>query len=555
MKKCLLSIFAVVLALGLYAQPANDNCADAEAVNIGTTSFSTIGANTDGPAHPNNCTSTGSTPDSTYADIWYTFTPDFTGIAKWSLCGTADFDTKIVVYTPGSACPPADEDLLACSEDGSSACGVTSEVTFDVTAGETYLLRLGGYGDGSPGESGSGTFTIEEVISTIPNDFCQNAEPIGLVEDYSFSTIGAITDGPDHPNNPCFGFGSITADADIWYSFTPDFSGFVEWSTCNTASLDSRLAVYGPNASCPVTDADLYSCNDDGQGCMGYTSLLNFEVEAGNTYLLRLGGYSGEQGQGTFSLREIVPPVPPANDLCSATESAYVISFEQADLLEVFFEGTTVNGTFDDETFLYPECLTNQNGGEFSDVWYSFNTLGNTELELRLAATTTGSIFYADLYLNCTEQADTILYPGSCVATTADETFVTTTITGLPADSTEMLVHITTRLTSDPPGEFFFQIVGSIFVDAKEINRVERLSVFPNPTNGGLTTSFSLLEAAAVNTTIYNILGEAVNSRQYGLLPAGAQTLTTDVTTLPSGVYLLKLEAGGSARSVKFIKR
>lgn len=555
MKRTSLTIFALAFAFGLYAQPANDNCADAEAVTTGSTSFSTLGAGTDGPAHPNNCTSTGSTPDSIFADIWYTFTPDFTGLAKWSMCGTADFDTKIAVYQPGSACPPSDEDLYACNEDGPGSCDVTSEVVFDVVAGETYLLRLGGYGDGSPGESGSGTFTIEEFSSAIPNDFCQNAQPVGLVEDFAFSTLDAVTDGPDHPNNPCFGFGSITAESDIWYTFTPDFSGFVEWSTCNTAAFDTRLAVYGPNVSCPVADADLYACNDDGQNCANYTSSLNFEVQAGNTYLLRLGGYAGDQGQGSFSIVEIVPPVPPVNDLCSEASPAYVISAQQADALEIYFEGTTLNGSFDNNTFSFPQCLTNQNGGEFSDVWYAFNSLGNTQLEIRLAAVTAGSIFYLDLYQACGEQIDTLLYPGACLGTSADETFVTTTVTGLPEDSTDLLLHVTTRLTSDPAGEFFFQIVGDIFVDAQEISPVEGLSVFPNPTSGALSTSFSLKESAVVRTTVFNVLGEAVASRHYGLLPAGPHTLAASMESLPTGVYALKLEAGGSASTVKFVRR
>ena len=33
------------------AQPMNDNCVDAIAIQDGATAFSTIGANTDGPAH------------------------------------------------------------------------------------------------------------------------------------------------------------------------------------------------------------------------------------------------------------------------------------------------------------------------------------------------------------------------------------------------------------------------------------------------------------------------------------------------------------------------
>ena len=377
------AFFIMDIAFG--QAPANDDCANAIAVGVDTlVTFNTTEATTSGPAHADDCTSSGTTPDSTYKDIWYTFTATFDGLARWDLCGgTTGFDTKIFVYGPGTTCPPTDDDIVACNEDGGGSCDVVSQVDFEVTNGETYLLRLGGFGDGGPGESGPGDFTITEFIPSVPNDFCASAIQIGLVTGYMIDTNDATQDGPDHPDNPCFQFGDLGMGRDIWFTYTADFTGSVQWSTCDLINFDSRLAVYGPNATCPVTDEDLYACNDDGAGCTGFTSLLIFDVEEGNTYTLRLGGYNNAGGIGTFDLVEIIPPDPPANDLCDTPdESPFVIDRQSADDLDILFEGSTLNGGFDPETFEFPVCLSNQSGGEFSDVWYTFNSRSNTELEI-----------------------------------------------------------------------------------------------------------------------------------------------------------------------------
>lgn len=563
MMKSLLCSIALFFCIGLFSNlnaqaPANDSCANAIVVMTDEmVSFNTTEATTDTITHANDCPSSGSTPDSTYQDVWYTWTADFDGLARWSLCGLTNFDTKIFAYGPGASCPPIDADIAGCSEDGpTSTCPSSeSEAIFEVVSGGTYLLRVGGYGDGSPGASGEGGFTIGLFEPDVENDFCVNAIAIGLVEDYEFSTSQASTDGPDHFDSPCFQFGSTTAGNDIWFTYTADFTGSVNWTTCDMINFDSRLAVYGPNATCPVGEEDLYDCNDDGPGCTGFSSDLIFDVEEGNTYLLRLGGFGGDAGSGTFNLVEIIPPTPPANDLCeNASDTAFVISQQQADDLDIVFEGTTLNGSFNDDTFLFPQCLGNQSGGEFSDVWYSFNSLGNTELELRLNAVTTDAEFYFDLWEDCETQVDSMNVPGTCLFASIAEPFGVTTMTNLPAEPTDYLLRITTRLTSDAPGDFWFQIVGDIFVDVEE-PQFESFSFFPNPVNDQAVSQFSILESGQVQTVVYNTLGQVVSQKNHGNLPQGKHSIETSVAHLPSGIYFFNLQVNDYQESVKFIKK
>ncbi len=129
--------------------PTNDACDDRIDVGNGATPFSTVGTTTDGPAHP-ACLAFGD--DQVSSDIWFNYNASGSGPATFSLCGSA-YDTKIAVYGTCVCDDVSDATLLACNDD---ACGLQSEVSIDVNAGECYKIRVGGFG----GAQGSGTLTI-----------------------------------------------------------------------------------------------------------------------------------------------------------------------------------------------------------------------------------------------------------------------------------------------------------------------------------------------------------------------------------------------------------
>ena len=105
--------------------------------------FSTVGATTDGPSEPN----LGFCCDDQQigSDVWFIFQATHTGTATASLCGS-NYDTKVAIYT-GTTCPVGPNTALAGNDD-STACGgngLQSRVTFPCTAGNQYLIRVGGY--------------------------------------------------------------------------------------------------------------------------------------------------------------------------------------------------------------------------------------------------------------------------------------------------------------------------------------------------------------------------------------------------------------------------
>ena len=118
--------------------PANDACANATAVGNGTFNGTTNNAAADGQS-----TCVGSaTPD-----VYYLYTAPATGNVVASTCSAASYDTVISVH---SGCPATTGNQIACND---NFCNARSQVTFAVTAGQQYLIRVAG-------STAAGTFTL-----------------------------------------------------------------------------------------------------------------------------------------------------------------------------------------------------------------------------------------------------------------------------------------------------------------------------------------------------------------------------------------------------------
>ena len=134
-------------------------------------------------------------------------------------------------------------------------------------------------------------FTAPPIVE---NDFCADAIPIfeGVT---AFSTVDATTDAPAEADSCKFG----APHNDIWYTFEATCNGSLTVSTCGTVDYDTDLALYSGSCETPT----LIECNDDGDNCSLYSSLLVAEVNAGVTYLIEVGGWDENQsGSGTLSI-------------------------------------------------------------------------------------------------------------------------------------------------------------------------------------------------------------------------------------------------------------
>ncbi len=148
--------------------PVNDACASQLPISgDGLFAFNNANATTDGANHA-ACEFHGE--QGIAKDIWYCWTAPVDGTAKVETCDQTDVDTKMAAYD-GCACPAADPRLLACDDD---ACFPQSLITFTVTGGQQYLIRLGT----RPGtDGGEGTFRVSVLPCSEPDENCQARDP------------------------------------------------------------------------------------------------------------------------------------------------------------------------------------------------------------------------------------------------------------------------------------------------------------------------------------------------------------------------------------------
>ncbi len=154
--------------------PPNDLCENAQQVGDGTYAFNTNDSGTDGPSETDVCLlgSPGS-------DIWYCYTPPYTGTATISLCGST-FDTMLTTYADCTC--PAIPSAGHCNDDN---CGVASELTVPVSACQPILIRVGGF----DAAQGVGQLAITAQQDPIVNDCDANG-----VEDASDIACGTRAD-------------------------------------------------------------------------------------------------------------------------------------------------------------------------------------------------------------------------------------------------------------------------------------------------------------------------------------------------------------------------
>ena len=165
------SLFAGWFALYVptLAPPANDDCASAiTLLGAGPFALDTDTATTSSQQF-------GSCGTAEY-DIWYDWTAPATGTCMLSLCGDYAFvyDSLVNVYD-GSGCPTSA--AIGCNDD---FCGVMSQATFPCTAGNHYMLQLGGVGGNGMGLAsftlhvGPATYLCDPGLAGVTTCPCNN---------------------------------------------------------------------------------------------------------------------------------------------------------------------------------------------------------------------------------------------------------------------------------------------------------------------------------------------------------------------------------------------
>ena len=136
-----------------------------------------------------------------------------------------------------------------------------------------------------------------EPPEPLDNDECNTARVLGDGS-HAFTTIGGNNSSDSYNDSQCGGSYLGDMHADVWFSYTACESGSMLVSTCNLIDFDSDIVIYEGDCE----NKTQVACNGDGDGgCSGYSSEVEFNVNQGNQYLIRVGGWSGSsEGSGSL---------------------------------------------------------------------------------------------------------------------------------------------------------------------------------------------------------------------------------------------------------------
>lgn len=76
---------------------------------------------------------------------------------------------------------------------------------------------------------------------------------------------------------------------------------------------------------------------------------------------------------------------------------------------------------------------------------------------------------------------------------------------------------------------------------------------YPNPFNPVTTIRFSVPQAEVVHISIFNVLGERIKSLLNGWMTEGKHTVQWNASSLSSGIYFYRLQAGGFVKTRKML--
>lgn len=131
------------------------------------------------------------------------------------------------------------------------------------------------------------------------NDHCANAQAIVGSGPFAFDLTQATTGFQGLVAPGCDPAGGIGIAKDVWFCWTANCTGLVEFSTCGQTGVDTKVRIYA-GCGCPNDLASPICCDDD--SCELQTRFV-CEVVCGQTYLIQLGTKpNAAGGPGTFTM-------------------------------------------------------------------------------------------------------------------------------------------------------------------------------------------------------------------------------------------------------------
>ena len=363
MKKIFLFVTASILVFEAFAQPANDACSGASAINpnSGCVTGTTVAAD-DNWVGSIGCQGNGQNPD-----VWYTFTATNTQL-DYNVTTAAPWAGN-VEFTLAEATGPCAGLTIRESNCGPS---VLSGSVLGIQVGVTYYITVSTPSTGTPGPF---TLCINNIAAPIsPGQDCTNAAVLCGNDPFSQGTFSGVGAVENIALNTCFGGNERQSK---WYKFTVACSGTFEFIiNPNTNTDDYDWALWNTTSSCYSTGTTMgtaIACNWSGcPGSTGITSanpctVLNYDctgnpndcsssqlsttlvtLTAGQTYSLLIDNFSSTSGGFAMTMGGTAVIGPDAaftftNPSCGVYNFNKTCDTPNSTFLWTFGDGTTSN--------------------------------------------------------------------------------------------------------------------------------------------------------------------------------------------------------------------
>jgi hypothetical protein len=390
---------------------------------------------------------------------------------------------------------------------------------------------------GCPGYAPSTTVDAKATAYTGTGAYICNATPTISFQNYSTGTLTAatinVTDGSGAIVHTEPWTGSLAPYAVTNVALTSfagtSFGGYKysvvaagDTYPANNTSADSAFKIYGP------TNAAAIPASEDFEGSMSYK-------------------YYFPDPKGLTIVSNTL--VDPAN----TSASKDIIGVSGSKTMALWFDDYDAsNGdalTNYTTSFIYGNYNINSNSNIAFDYSYSPKNSAATnsdKLEVLVSS---------DCGANWTAAWSA---SGTALATTA----ATTSKWFIPSAATQWK-HATASLNAYKNADLMIKFAATdpstaaagmlVYVDnisfaittaVPEVLASDEITVFPNPTRDNATVSLTLNESAKVSVEVIDALGRTVNNLVQEL-EAGSQKIDISTAVLPSGIYHVKITAGG----------
>jgi hypothetical protein len=118
------------------------------------------------------------------------------------------------------------------------------------------------------------------------------------------------------------------------------------------------------------------------------------------------------------------------------------------------------------------------------------------------------------------------------------------------------IIHrlVFTKFAGSSTGKIVFKTELNSFTGVNEIEKTGfNASVYPNPVSKVMNLVINPGKSRLAAVTVLDISGRVVLNRKYELQAEDLSTLQIPVSELPSGIYMVKIQAGGNVIARKVI--